>query len=138
MCKLRLSKVIYPDNALFRSWIDNLRDGNPISAFSDMTLSPVELGDVVALLSFIGSRAEPGLYQASGARDISYHDFALMLASQMGIDGSMVRATSARQSGIPSKQILAYTSLDCSRLTELTGFVQPEPAQVIRQVLLQS
>lgn len=133
-CVLRLTKVLTPDMPLFVNWIAGLRRGRAIEAFDDLTISPLRTQDVVAALLAVLSDRGGGIYQVSGAEDISYADAARHLARRLGVAPDLVGTTRAVDRGIPESEVTRYTSLDASRLAALTGWTPPPAEAVIDAV----
>lgn len=132
---LRLTKVLTPDMKLFADWIRALMLAKPIRAFDDHRFCPIALGHVVQALLAIADHGEGGIYQASGASDISYADAARYIAGQLGAPAHLVDVCPAVDLNIPSGEVTAYTSLDTARLAALCGFVAPEPWKVIDSII---
>jgi dTDP-4-dehydrorhamnose reductase len=121
---VRLTKVVARINPLIASWIENLRAGIGISAFEDRRLSPISLGYTVESLVRIAKKGNPGIYHVSGSRDLSYYEFACLLASSLGADPELVTPVLAdvavsglthRHSalgGTPGNEILALGAED--------------------------
>jgi len=90
-CILRLTKVIHPGLELLKRWKNNLSNGHSIYAFGDMTLSPVNLDEVVQKIDRLIKDRTRGIYQLSGENDISYYDFALEFAKKNGYSPDLVK-----------------------------------------------
>lgn len=131
---LRLTKVLTPDQPLLVDWIAALGRGDRIRAFRDLTVSPISLDDVVHAVLAVLKDGAGGIYQVSGAEDVSYADVARHLARRLGGDPDQVEAVLATDHGIPAGEIARFTSLDTSRLTAATGFSPPAAAAVIDRV----
>lgn len=119
---VRLTKVLGP-GSLLESWMCNLRAGVPIRPFSDLSLAPVSLERTVHLLARIGAHASGGLWQISGAEDVSYAQLACSLAVRMGVEPGLVLPWTVAESGVSLEHAPRYTSLDAGRLRELAGDV---------------
>ena len=124
---LRLTKVLTPDLALFRGWINALGAGEKVQAFSDMHLAPITLDDAVKAVIALAERTESGIFQISGARDISYFDAARHLAGRLGALLRNVNKAQARDLGFPEGEITTFSSLDSERYVQLTGWTPPDP-----------
>lgn len=92
---VRLTKVVARTAPLIAGWIENLRSGVRINAFEDRRLSPISLGYTVASLVKIGKEGNTGTYHVSGSRDLSYYEFARLLASSLGVDPDLVNPVAA-------------------------------------------
>lgn len=131
---VRFGKVVGASWGLVDDWIGKLSCGDPVSAFSDQRFAPLAVSDAVRVLLAVGDNGEGGVFQASGAADVSYAELARHLAGRIGADAALVREGSAAESGIPASEITPYASLDASRLQGLCGFEAPQPWSVIDAV----
>ena len=131
---LRLTKVLTPGDSLFNKWIDDLSQKREVIAFSDHHMAPVTLNDVVSALLAISKSSESGVFQISGARDVSYYEAALHLASRLDLERQLVTETCASENGVLPEEIIRYSSLETSRIGALTGWKAPEPYSVIDEV----
>jgi dTDP-4-dehydrorhamnose reductase len=131
---LRLTKVFTPDTGLIPSWINALRQGERITAFSDLHIAPISLDDATGAMLAVAKDRGRGVYQMSGAKDVSYFDVAIHLARAMGCPIELVQEKRAQDMGVPAEDIARYTTLDGSRLMRLTHRPAPEPYEVIDRV----
>jgi dTDP-4-dehydrorhamnose reductase len=131
---VRLTKILTPGMPLFETWLRALKAGSAISAFDGHRIAPIELHHAVEALLATADRGNGGIYQVSGAEDVSYHEIACHLAKRIGALPSLVQAASAADT-LPLEEITAHTSLDTGRLTELSGFTPPEPLEVLDRVV---
>ena len=136
-CVLRLTKVMAPAMPLFVDWIGALRRNEPIEAFDDLTFSPIAMHDVLTALLAVLADGADGIYQVSGAQDISYAEAARHLARRIGARPDLVRAVRAVDRGIPESEVTRYTSLDAVRLCGLTRWTPPAAADVLDTVFRQ-
>lgn len=131
---VRLAKVVSVDAPLFSGWQDALRNGKSIGAFSDLHFCPISLDFATKAIIEIAKSGEDGIYQVSGASDISYAQAGRHIAKSLGIPQSRVVEESAHLNGIPSEEIATFTSMDMSRYTALTNQKAPEPLDVLDSV----
>ena len=95
-CILRMTKVIHSRLDLLNSWKKLLADGKSIFAFTDMTLSPINMNDVIEKLDLLVRKKAEGIYQLSAENDISYYEFALEFAKKYGYSSELVKKDSWR------------------------------------------
>jgi nucleoside-diphosphate-sugar epimerase len=126
--------VLFPDQGILARWIDDLRDGQTVRAFTDHRLSPITLDDTLKAIGAITEHADGGVYQLSGGTDISFEEAARHLAARVGASQQKVIGVKAADSGVPSDEITPYTSLDTSRLKALIGYNPLHPRIVIDTV----
>lgn len=131
---LRFGKVVSAPWKLIDDWIAALARGEPVTAFGDQRFAPLTVDQAVRALLCVGDSGEAGVFQASGAADISYADAARHLAGRLGADTGLVRERSAVDGGIPAAEVTPYASLDASRLRGLCGFEAPQPGAVLDAV----
>jgi len=128
---VRLTKVLTSDSPLFAGWIAALAGNQCVGAFDDLRFSPIELDHAVGALTAIADQGEGGIFQVSGAADLSYFEAARHLARRLGVPEDRVGVTSALEAGIPAEEVTAYTSLDTERMTNMCGFIAPDPFTVL-------
>jgi dTDP-4-dehydrorhamnose reductase len=131
---VRLTKVLTPDAPLLANWMRALAAGEAIAAFNDHRISPIEVQHAIDALIAIGERPRGGIYQISGAWDVSYEEIARHLAKRVGAPQRLVAGCLAASHGIAPEDVLPFTSLDVSRLAALTGFVAPDPYALINSM----
>lgn len=131
---LRLSKVLRSDDSLFGGWIDDLKKEKRINAYTDHCFAPISLADTIEALVAISGRPVSGMFQMSGARDISYFDAARRLASLTNADPKLVVSIKAADNGVRANEIIRNSTLDSSRITALTGWKPRDPLSVIDDV----
>jgi dTDP-4-dehydrorhamnose reductase len=134
-CVARLTKVITPRLQLLRGWVSALQRRETVRAFSDLTVSPIPLDHTVACLVAIAKAHEGGIFQISGADDVSYDEVASYLAERLGAPPEAVRRCRAVDEGIPPEEIARFTSLDASRVAALCGRAAPDWRNVIEEVI---
>jgi dTDP-4-dehydrorhamnose reductase len=131
---LRLTKVLTAETALFANWMTTLTQHQHIVAFTDHHIAPLTLDRVTNDIIAICEDCSGGIYQLSGAHDISYFDAARFLARRMKVHETYVHGARAIDSDIPPGEVCRFTSLDGSRLAKLTGMKMPEPHDVLEAV----
>ena len=134
MSVLRLTKVVKPNAGLLSDWIRTLGEGGRVRAFDDHRFSPLTVTHVVDALTALVEIGEGGIYHVSGAQDLSYAEAARFLARQIGVPDQLVEAVRAVENGLSEDDLTPFTSLATTRLSHLTGFVPPEPLEVLQAV----
>lgn len=124
---LRLTKVLPERPPLFAGWLADLRAGRRISPFADLPIAPVALPVVAAVLCRLVAAPQPGIFQVSASRDISYADAARHLAACHGLEPALIEPVSSLAAGIPAEAKPAHTTLDMAGLTKAFGFIPTSP-----------
>src|SRR5439155_336892 len=80
---VRLTKVLEPNDPLIGGWITALASNGTVTAYSDLGLAPISMGETVAALLAVAAAREGGIYQVSAANDIRYVEVARHLARRL-------------------------------------------------------
>ena len=109
VCILRLTKVVHPSLTLLREWEFSLSQGESIFAFNNMTLSPINIDDVVNKIDILVNQKATGIFQLSGNRDISFFEFARRFARDNGYSSNLIKKSTwhGKLAFVPPK----YTSM---------------------------
>ncbi len=134
---IRPSKIVDAEFALFQGWVRALKAGEPITPFSDYTVSPVFLDLFVeAVATLLLSRGETGIYQISACDETSYEAIASFIAEQEGLEPSLIQP--ARASDVLSADALLPSGsarVSCARLEALLGRDMPSWRDGVRSFL---
>lgn len=131
---VRLTKVIASTLKLWADWVARLKAGQEIQAFGDFRMAPVSLNFAVDCLRRIGESRHSGVYQVSGAADISYLEAARCLAAKLGASSELVRAISVSSDEGP--RLISrpfHTTLDMSAFASM-GIYPPQLETVLNTV----
>ena len=97
VCILRMTKVIHPGLEILRKWKKSLSEGQPILAFTDLSVSPISINDVVKKIDILARQKASGIFQISGGNDISYFEFAKEFAITNGFPKELVKKDSYKK-----------------------------------------
>ena len=133
---LRLAKVVPPDDALFGTWLDRLRRGDPIEPIEAALMSPVTLDLAVETMICIGRSAKvAGFYQLSARNEVSYVELAGLLAEAIAADPTLIRPSR----GDPTRWTIAgrprHATLDSTRIRRAFGIIPPASRSALDYVL---
>jgi dTDP-4-dehydrorhamnose reductase len=131
---VRLTKVVTPGMVPLGAWVGDLQSGKTIRAFSDLHFCPISLDFAARAILAIAKANVGGIFQISGAADMSYFDAASHLAKGLGLESRMTVEDHAAAHGIPREEIARFTSLDSSRYQTLSGIASPAPLDVLDAV----
>jgi dTDP-4-dehydrorhamnose reductase len=131
---LRLTKVMKPGVGILSEWIRAFGLGKMVRAFDDHGFCPLPVGAVVQAISTLIEQGGSAVYQVSGAADLSFADAARYLAAEVGVGSARVEAVKGSGNGIADEDLTPFTSLATGRLSRLSGFVPPDPHDVLRDV----
>ena len=105
-------KFCGPTTGFLPGGSNDLNQRKNITAFSDHHLAPISLAETVEALVAISQSPDSGMFQMSGARDISSFDAARRLASLTNADPNLIVAVKAAESGVPANEIIHNSTLD--------------------------
>ena len=128
---VRFAKILSPDLPLIKGWIDALRSGREIYAFSDAVIAPVTASFAVEVLRRISEKRSAGVFHVSGNRDISYVQVAQHLASRLDADPGLVVPVSSQSKGVPPEAVPTHTTLNVSRIRSVFGMRPPDVWEAI-------
>lgn len=129
---LRLTKVVKP-NGMLSDWIARLGRNETVRAFDDHRFCPLHVAQVIdAIVAMIENRAD-GIYHVSSAADVSYAEAARFLARHIGVSERRVEAVHGMNHGLDETDLTPFTSLGTRRLSRLTGFIPPQPLDVLQE-----
>jgi dTDP-4-dehydrorhamnose reductase len=131
---LRLARILTPGMALFRQWRDALAAGQKVRPFRDMMMAPTLAGDAATAIVALLKAREPGVWQLSGPRDVSYAEIAGFIARRVGANPTLVEPIAAAAAGMPEGATPRHTTLDSGALARF-GIAPCDPWEVIAAVL---
>jgi dTDP-4-dehydrorhamnose reductase len=129
----RLTKVVEPGFALIQNWITSLTQNQPVRAFYDMMLAPVSLRQVVDIMIKIGEQPQAGIYQISGAEDVSYFELASYMAAQLSRPSELIQSANAQEGGMRKSFLPRFTTLDCSSIISSFDESPPHYSEVLKE-----
>jgi dTDP-4-dehydrorhamnose reductase len=132
---LRLAKVVSPDMPLFCGWREKLEAGQPIRAFSDMAMAPVETAMVCDAIAKLMTDAARGVFQLTGPRDLSYLEVGRHIAAQLGAAASLVNEGTTIEAGLPAGSGRMHTTLDSARLRNAYGVAPLDVLAIVDSVV---
>ena len=132
---VRLTKVISKNTPLISGWVEDLRSGKETYPFSDAYFSPISLNYATNAIANVGCNLGSGIFNVSGSDDISYSDFARMLAIRLRVVDDLVKPISKATANSTIFASGRYSSLDMKRITSILD-IKPQPiASVMEDIL---
>ncbi len=122
---IRLTKVLDLSTPPIPNWLAAWSRGEVVQPFSDLVFAPMSIDYVSEALTALDDQRVSGNLHLSGKEDVTYVDFARLLALRLGIPLSFVGSTTARQSGISIAFMPIYSALSMARTTALTN-IRPQ------------
>lgn len=132
---VRLAKVLTSTSGMASEFIKKLSAGQFCPAFDDLRISPVSLSYVLDSILTITMSHHSGIFNLSGAEEMTYADFAMRLAGQMGVDHSYVQPTSSLSAGVKVLFRPVHPALGMKRTSALTGIVPEPTAHLLAQLV---
>ncbi|XPF96183.1 sugar nucleotide-binding protein [Colwellia sp. RE-S-Sl-9] len=112
---LRLTKVVGKGYALFDGIVDKAKTQQNIILFDDYCAAPISLNYVVDTLIAICEEKKSGIYQLSGAEDLSYAKMAELLLSYLDLKAEIIKI-SATSKGITPVLFGSLNAISSSEL----------------------
>ncbi len=126
---IRFTKILSLKSQPLESWVNTLADGQPVTAFEDLTLSPISLNYAVEGVLKILMSGDSGYFHLSGEEDTSYYKFLRTFCGSLGFDVELVFPTSYHDSTLQIKYTPAFASLGMNRTQSLITALSPQPDQ---------
>jgi len=117
---VRLTKIMNATVPPIPAWLTAWGRGEPIQPFADLIFAPISVKFVGEALATIGETLVAGNLHLSGADNVSYVDFANMLAEQLGVSADLIRPTTATEKGVHIAFKPRFSGLAMTRTTHLT------------------
>lgn len=131
---LRLSRVLGPATPTIANWARSAIRGEPIRAFTDMVLAPVPIEVVAGAVYHLLAEAATGIFQLSGARDVTYAHFGRVLLEALNLSPTLVRETLAASLGLPIGSVPSHTTLESGEIRDRFGLRVPDVPAVARSL----
>ncbi len=131
----RLSKVLSPGSGVAAAFMGKLGNGEPCSAFDDLSMSPISLEYVIDALARIAFSGLSGVFHLSGAEEMDYAELARRLAARIGVDPGLVRPCRSTAAGMNVLFRPEHPALGMKRTRELLG-IEPEPTAHLLDMLV--
>jgi dTDP-4-dehydrorhamnose reductase len=129
---VRLTRVLTPHVAPFPLWAKDLLSGRTVEAFTDFVFSPISCRYAARGLLRVAGAAEGGIFHLSGEIDLSYFDFAELLARHVG--KGCVRPTTSLVRRVDLLFRPAHSALGMTRTTRLLAIRPQAPSLVIAEL----
>lgn len=132
---VRLTKVLNSHVPPLPQWLPDLSAGKPIRPFSDFIFAPVTLDFVTSALALIAEKNISGILHLSGAENISYLDFALLLAARMDASPHLIEPSSSTDAGITLHFKPKYSGLGMPQTQKKTRLA-PQPLHEVIEAIV--
>ena len=127
----RLTKVVNCDVAPFPSWYVSLRNGEKVKPFSDLIFAPITLDYAALNIVEITKSDYYGIFHLSGAQNVNYYDFCLMLARKLRFDSKLISPTNSLAAGVRIPFLPEFSGLSMTRTTKLLGIIPQTIEEVV-------
>ncbi|MGJ8692769.1 MAG: sugar nucleotide-binding protein [Thalassotalea sp.] len=118
---VRLTKVIGTQFPLFKQVLDDAKTNKTTTLFNDYCAAPISINFACDAIMQIMLSRKAGLYQLSGAEDLSYYEMAKRLVKQLTLKANIIGVSSTTKNLRPC----LYGSLLPCGADELTFKAQP-------------
>jgi len=131
---VRFTKIIGPQTGPFSGWTAALQAGIAVHPFADMVMAPISLDHAVESLVRIAAAQASGIFQVSGAVDVSYEYACRALATRLGADLDLIEPLRWRESKKFFEHVPDHTTLDGAGLQQAFGIKSPDLQQTLAEV----
>jgi dTDP-4-dehydrorhamnose reductase len=134
---VRLTKILDRDTSPLPSWIATWKRGEAVQPFADLIFAPMSVRFVGDALATLGEKRIPGNLHLSGAKNVTYVDFAVSLADKLRINAGLIVPTTADEKNIIIPFKPRYSGLGMRRTTALSGISPQTLADVAADLTAQ-
>jgi dTDP-4-dehydrorhamnose reductase len=121
---MRVTKVLSDRPVgMFHGWYQNLAQGKPAVAATNMTLAPVSAQDCADLALALGDGRHTGIWHLSSADELPYEAAALRMAEICGLPPHLVRGEPVTEQQVPDIFRHRYTALQTQKAAKLPGVI---------------
>jgi dTDP-4-dehydrorhamnose reductase len=113
---------------LAADFIRKITNGEGCNAFVDLRMSPTSLIYAISAIQKVATGDQLGIFHLSGESELTYAEFAKLLAKHMGADESVVRSCKSSDYGVKLLYQPARPALGMTRTCQ-TLKIAPEPME---------
>lgn len=117
---VRLPKILDENSGILKTWLQNIRDGESIEAFTDLFVSPISIDYACLFLEKAIEKRPGGIWHLSGDEELSYatlaHQFLEYLGAKHNVNSRNIPSTLIKDIPMPE-----HPSLDCSVTEKVFG-----------------
>lgn len=114
---LRVPKVLADRPVgVFKAWFEALSRGETAEAATNLSLSPVMVGDVAEACRRLAAERRDGTWHLGASDEIVYADAARLMAEINGLPASLVRGAALTEAQVPGIYRHRHVAMDCSRI----------------------
>ncbi|MBI1252526.1 MAG: sugar nucleotide-binding protein [Alphaproteobacteria bacterium] len=126
----RLTKILGVAVSPLPAWLAAWSRGSVVEPFADLIFAPISVRFVGESLATIARLKPSGATHISGAENVSYVDLATGLAQRLGVEGTLIRPSSATAKGVYIAFKPKYSGIGMERTRALTGLA-PQPFHAV-------
>jgi dTDP-4-dehydrorhamnose reductase len=132
---VRLTKIVAASTLPFPQWLKEWENNQIVTPFTDLIFSPISLGHVAKSLGLMGDNPQAGNLHLSGVENISYFDFAKVLADRLGVPSSLIKPTTSVEMGVKVLYLPKYSGIGMKKTTNVTGVLPESVDSVVGYVV---
>lgn len=117
----RFSKIVAPAVPVIHRFLQEIKQGKSIEAFSDLRFSPISLNFAVDSLLAVAQKNCGGIFHFSGEMNMSYAKFAQALVRHRGFHESLVKPIMMQDRGVVPLFRPVYPAMKMAKSREILG-----------------
>ena len=131
---IRITKILDKNTPPIPDWIQSWNLGDSVAPFSDLIFCPMSSKFVGNSLARLGQLRISGNLHLSGEKNISYTDFALLLAKHLDINLNLIKSTTATECNVNIAFKPKYSGISMLRTTSLSQIYPQNINSVIHDI----
>ncbi|MDA8716484.1 sugar nucleotide-binding protein [Alphaproteobacteria bacterium] len=127
---IRLTKIMDFETPPVPGWLKSLTSGHIITPFEDLIFAPMSVQHVAKAIAKVGLLEKPGDFHLSGAKNVTYVDFAQEFIKQFNFNPQLLEPVVSTEKGITIAFKPKYSGLGMEKTSRLAG-VMPQTLESV-------
>ena len=132
---IRVSKLLGHEIDTFKSWFENIRNGQIIWADEDVRRAPVHVDHAAHIISRIATECPGGIYHISGDRDFTYYQMAQQMIAELSGNTAHLNARYRSETKPETEDLKPHTAMSMHHTMALLSINQPSSDSALQSVI---
>ncbi|SDK35193.1 dTDP-4-dehydrorhamnose reductase [Maridesulfovibrio ferrireducens] len=130
---VRYTKILTTESGILYNWLNSFQKQEEITAFTDLSLAPVLIGDAAFATCRLMEENKTGVYHCSSSEEISYYDLAQRLCKHYGFDKRLIKEATCKSN--KNMYCPPFSSLNATETENIINWKFPKTPKLIQKLL---
>jgi dTDP-4-dehydrorhamnose reductase len=130
---VRYTKILTTESGILCNWLNSFQNQEEITAFTDLSIAPVLIGDAAFATCKLMEENKTGIYHCSSSEEISYYDFAQKLCKHYGFDKKLIKKAMCKSN--KNMYCPSFSSLNATETEKIINWKFSKMSELIPQLL---